>query len=164
MRAPHSILTMDSATTVMASCRPDSSNGVITVTAGQYQISIDTVPEPFACKVTTEMGCYLDQMHARVLPVPTGALGGMTHEICAALCMAANLTAPDDYYGVEYVRYLFCSFIHVPWILSLILDSHRTIKNDCSHRIGVCAGLKQAYAWSHNMPLTSLHHRFFHQP
>ena len=81
---------------------PDSVSGNITVSVGELAIVIDAVPQPYTCEVTREVGCYVDQMHARVLPSPVGTTAVMTHEICAAFCAAANLSAPEDLCGVEY--------------------------------------------------------------
>ena len=81
---------------------PDSVTGNMTVTIGDLEVTVDAVPLPFDCRVTQELGCFLDQMRARVLPVPTGTSGYMTHAMCAAFGAAKNLTGPDVVYGVEY--------------------------------------------------------------
>ena len=81
---------------------PDSMTGNITVSVGGVDIVIDAVPQPFDCDVGREVGCYLDQMHARVLPLAVGSTAVMTHEICGAFCAAANVSGQGDLCGVEY--------------------------------------------------------------
>jgi hypothetical protein len=81
---------------------PDSITGNMTVTAGDFEITVDAVPLPFSCTITKELGCFLDQMHQRVLPVGVGESGAMTHEMCAALGAASNVTGTGVAYGVEY--------------------------------------------------------------
>ena len=59
------------------------------------------MPLDYSCQVTKELGCFRDGFRTRILPTALMALGGMTHEICAALAAEANLTAADDFCGVE---------------------------------------------------------------
>ena len=81
---------------------PDSVSGNLTISAGGFDITVDAVPLPFTCDITTELGCFVDQMHQRVLPTPVGVSGAMTHEICAAMGAAENFTGSSAVYGVEY--------------------------------------------------------------
>ena len=82
---------------------PDSITGNITITVGGgFDVTLDAMPLPFSCTIEQELGCFLDHMHQRVLPVPVGASNSMTHEVCAEFGAAANLTGDGVVYGVEY--------------------------------------------------------------
>ena len=91
---------------------PDAVSGSLQVTVGGYTVSVDAVPQAWKCAVKAESavsGCYLDQMHARVLPTAvSGGFDGMTQEVCAAMCRIANFTAAGDVCGVENANECWC--------------------------------------------------------
>lgn len=93
--------TISTGTLYELSLWPDSTSGNVTVSIGGFDVTIDAVPLPFSCKITKELGCFLDQMHDRLLPVPVGGSGAMTHEMCAAFAAFHNITGDGAVYGVE---------------------------------------------------------------
>ena len=90
---------------------PDAVQGSVSVTAGSYVVTLDAVPLPWSCRIVEDpaSGCYEDQLHGRIIPTAVSSgFGGMTPEVCGAMCRAANYTAPGDYCGTENADECWC--------------------------------------------------------
>jgi len=86
---------------------PDSGKGNLTVTAGNYNVSLIAFSKNWDCKVTQWLGCYNDK--PRIMP--TAVSGGdaqMSYSYCGSLCKDAGFS-PNAYSGVEYANECWCT-------------------------------------------------------